>query len=198
MAKPEELEKFLDKNDEKFVGFCCLQVLDQDGYAKKTKGSCIEAPLHLDRTGNVVTLRAEFPADPLFYLAVRNEENTYVFGQWWFGPGSWCRTNQICALVPKDSQAIHKALEQSDNHTFVADAEVPFLQQASSRLMKVSFVTKEVKFLTKVTSATLELPEEAWTEVKRYRSRLWQSWKVWSGKDEKEKEKKKDDKKDSA
>lgn len=194
MAKPEELKKFIDEEDEKFTGFCNLRILDQDGYEKKTKGSVIEAPLFMEKRDGKVILEAEFPADPLFYLAVQKEEGMYLMGQWWLGSGGWARTNQICSLIPKLTQAIHAAMEKSGGPTFEVSAEMPFLKNSPSRLITVSFVSKEQRFTTKVVRASVQIPEADWSEYKQYRSRLWQSWKVWSGKDENEKKDKKEEK----
>jgi len=196
MAKPEELEKFMDEGDESFTGFCCLQILDQDGYPRKTRGSAIEAPLFFEAKGGAagaVVLEAEFAADPLFYLQVANEEGVYLYGQWWTGAGGWCRTNQIGAIIPKETNKAHS--EIGDKGSFVADVEIPFLQNAGDKLAKATFSVKEQRFVTKVVKVSLEIPADHWQELKRYRSKLWQSWKVWGGKDANEK--KKDEKKDA-
>mmetsp|Transcript_3039 Transcript_3039/g.5078 ORF Transcript_3039/g.5078 Transcript_3039/m.5078 type:complete len:196 (+) Transcript_3039:76-663(+) len=194
MAKAEDLAKFIDANDDNFTGFCCIQVLDQDGYQRKTKGSMVEAPVFLTKRDGLVILEAQFPSDPLFYLQIDDREGLHIFGQWWLGPGGWARTNQICSMLPITTQAIAKQIEQSGDGSFVAEAEVPFLKNAPSRLAKVSFVTKEARFQTKVLRAAIEMPVDSWTEMKEYRSRLWQSWKAWGGKDENEKKKKSTDK----
>eukprot|EP00927_Polykrikos_kofoidii_P077493 TRINITY_DN7442_c0_g1_i1.p1 TRINITY_DN7442_c0_g1~~TRINITY_DN7442_c0_g1_i1.p1 ORF type:complete len:229 (-),score=57.45 TRINITY_DN7442_c0_g1_i1:169-789(-) len=196
MVKPEELEKFVDDEDRNFTGFLSLQVLDQDGYAKKTKGSSLEAPLFYSKQTGVVRLEAEFPADPLFFLGVPQTDNTYLFGQWWMGPGGWARTNQIGMSIPTLATKIHRDMEEEGVKTFTMRVEIPFLKGSDQKLVTATVTTADKKFVTKVTKVTLEIPEAHWKEMKEYRSKLWQSWKVWSGKDENEKKKKDDEKKD--
>eukprot|EP00747_Dinoflagellata_sp_TGD_P190177 gnl/TRDRNA2_/TRDRNA2_51455_c0_seq1.p1 gnl/TRDRNA2_/TRDRNA2_51455_c0~~gnl/TRDRNA2_/TRDRNA2_51455_c0_seq1.p1 ORF type:complete len:219 (+),score=71.22 gnl/TRDRNA2_/TRDRNA2_51455_c0_seq1:42-659(+) len=197
----ENAKKVLDEADEFVCGFCALQILDQDGYVKKTKGSSIEAPLHLVPGADgddSVTLEALFPANPLFFLQITNEEGNYLFGRWWLGEAKWSRTNQVVTLIPKDTQAIHKQLDDEGTKTFTADSEMPFLRNAPANLIKVSFETKEQRFVTKLVSAKLQIPKAKWHEWKQYRLKLWKSSKSWGAedKDPKDDEKEKEEKKD--
>lgn len=194
---PKELtdgaKKVLDENDEIFCGFSSLQILDSDGYVKKTKGSSIEGTLHLKEEGDNIVLESVFPLSPLFYLQIANEEGLYVFGRWWMADAKWGRTNQICNLIPKDCQGIQSKLEGTE---FVCDAEVPFLKDAPSRLVKVKFGIKEQRFITKVIKTSVEIPKASWKEWKEYRLKLWRSSKSWAGEDkaaEEEKDKKEDE-----
>mmetsp|Transcript_16169 Transcript_16169/g.26227 ORF Transcript_16169/g.26227 Transcript_16169/m.26227 type:complete len:197 (+) Transcript_16169:29-619(+) len=190
MTSPTEgAQKVLDEKDEYTCGFCALQILDQDGYVKKQKGSQLEAPFHVTSTeGGMVTLEAQFSLNPLFFLQLLNEEGNFLFGRWWLGDAKWTRTNQICNLIPKDVQLLH----QGEVAQFTVDAEIPFLQNAPSNLAKVSFETKEQRFVTKVTKASVQIPQEKWMEWKQYRLKLWRSSKSWSGEDKADDDKDKD------
>ncbi|CAE8716450.1 unnamed protein product [Polarella glacialis] len=192
-------KRILDESDENACGFCVFYILDQDGYAKKTKGSAVEVPWYLSSSaGDDIVLEAELPANPLFFLQVSSEEGNYFWGQWWLGDAKRTKTNAICDLVPKDCKAIQKTLD-GDVTEFEVEAQMPFIKGSSSKLVKIKLTTKEQKFVTKVTSAKLTVPKALWTEWKEYRLRLWRSGKVWGGEDkddEKENDEKKDEKKD--
>jgi len=74
---------------------------------------------------------------------------------------------------------------------------MPFLRGAPERLVDVKCTAKEQRFIKKVTSASVVIPKDAWSEWKQYRLRLWRSSKSWAGEDKKEDENKdKEDKKD--
>ncbi|CAE8607412.1 unnamed protein product [Polarella glacialis] len=95
-----------------------------------------------------------------------------------------------------DCKVIQKSLD-GDNTEFEVEAQMPFIKNSSSKLVKVKLTTKEQKFVTKVTSAKLTMSKALWTEWKEYRLKLWRSGKVWGGDDkDDEKEKDKDEKKD--
>ena len=72
-------KSLLDEDDQNVCGFVALQTLDSDGYPKKTKGTAVEAPFHLVSSGEEIVLEANFPANPLFFLQISNEDN-YLFG----------------------------------------------------------------------------------------------------------------------
>merc|ERR1712137_1455266 len=110
--------------------------------------------------GGICMLEAEFPSDPLFFLQIARDEGAYVFGQWWFGPGGWARTNQICSLIPLETSKCHSQLDANEDGVFVANGEVPFLRNAPARLAQVSIKTKEVRYQTKVMKASVAMPEE--------------------------------------
>lgn len=189
-------KRILDENDENVCGFCLLQILDVDGYTKKTKGSAVEVPFHLVSTqGDAVVLEAQLALNPLFFLQISSEEGSYLFGQWWLGDAKRSKTNQICDLIPKDCHQIQKQLE-GDKVDFVVEALVPFLRNAPSRLVQVKFTTKEQRFVTKVVSAQVTLPKDVWQEWKQYRLKLWRSSKVWGGDDKDDDEKKEGEKKE--
>lgn len=205
MAEKAEKEKkaeakLLDEKDEAFCGFVHIQVLDQDGMQQKTLGGNVKAPLHMvsGEGTPVVELEAHFgvPVDPLFYLEVRNEENFFLWGQWWMDAPKWSEMNSFCNLVPIKTTDCHKNLEKSGNNTCTAQALCPFLKNSPDRLFEVTFTTKELKFKTKLTKATIKIPREAWTEWKQYRVRMWKSGKNWQGQEEKDDDKDKDKDKD--
>eukprot|EP00421_Protoceratium_reticulatum_P018687 CAMPEP_0168380460 /NCGR_PEP_ID=MMETSP0228-20121227/12371_1 /TAXON_ID=133427 /ORGANISM="Protoceratium reticulatum, Strain CCCM 535 (=CCMP 1889)" /LENGTH=202 /DNA_ID=CAMNT_0008393525 /DNA_START=44 /DNA_END=652 /DNA_ORIENTATION=+ len=191
-------KRLLDEDDEYVCGFCSLQLLDQDGYAKKTKGSSIQVPFHLaSADGDMVVLEAVFPMSQLFFLQIPGEEGNYLFGRWWIGE-RWSTNSQICELVVKDCQAIHKSLDGDarGGSTFSADAHMPFLRDCDARPVKVSYATKEQRFVTKVARATLQIPRASWLEWKQYRLKLWRVSKVWGGEDKNDDEKKEEEKKE--
>eukprot|EP00414_Alexandrium_minutum_P006874 CAMPEP_0113839202 /NCGR_PEP_ID=MMETSP0328-20130328/10952_1 /TAXON_ID=39455 /ORGANISM="Alexandrium minutum" /LENGTH=198 /DNA_ID=CAMNT_0000807797 /DNA_START=96 /DNA_END=692 /DNA_ORIENTATION=- /assembly_acc=CAM_ASM_000350 len=187
-------KRLLDENDEYVCGFCSLQLLDQDGYGKKTKGSSIQVPFHLASSdGDMIVLESVFPMNQLFYLQLPSEEGFNLFGRWWLGE-KWSTNTQICELVVKDCQAIHKALD-GDKKEFTVDAQVPFLRESDTRLIKVNITIKEQRFVTKVARASVQIPKASWLEWKQYRLKLWRMSKVWGGED-KDDEKKDEEKKD--
>jgi len=187
-------KRLLDENDENVCGFCSLQLLDQDGYGKKTKGSSSQVPFHLASTeGDVVVLEAVFPMSALFFLQIPGEEGNYLFGRWWLGE-KWSTNSQICELVVKDCQSIQRSLD-GDKTEFSMDAQMPFLRGSDTRLIKVNLTIKEQRFVTKVARATVHVPKAAWLEWKQYRLKLWRMSKVWGGED-KDEEKKDEEKKE--
>jgi len=97
-------------------------------------------------------------------------------------------------LIPKDTQTISNKIE---GDAFVCNAEMPFLQNASSKLVEVKFGTKEQRFVTKVMSAQVTIPKASWDEWKQYKLKLWRCSKSWAGEDkDKDKEEDKEEKKD--
>uniref|UniRef100_A0A7S1APT1 Uncharacterized protein n=1 Tax=Noctiluca scintillans TaxID=2966 RepID=A0A7S1APT1_NOCSC len=187
-------KRFVDEDDQNVCGFVTLQTLDSDGYAKKTKGTAIEAPFHLVSSGEEIVLEANFPANALFFLQISNEDN-YLFGRWWIGDATWSKTNQLCQVVPLRHKDIVKALEKDGSGTFTAGAEVPFLPRCSDseRLVRVNIETQEVKYVTKVVRVSVVIPKDLWNEWKQYRLKLWRRSKQWAGEDKTEDKKKKDE-----
>eukprot|EP00746_Dinoflagellata_sp_MGD_P073081 gnl/MRDRNA2_/MRDRNA2_29662_c0_seq1.p1 gnl/MRDRNA2_/MRDRNA2_29662_c0~~gnl/MRDRNA2_/MRDRNA2_29662_c0_seq1.p1 ORF type:complete len:206 (+),score=57.06 gnl/MRDRNA2_/MRDRNA2_29662_c0_seq1:88-705(+) len=186
----EGAKKVLDENEEYVCGFCSLQIVDGDGYIKKTKGSSIEAPFHIvSKPGDpTVILQAKFAQNPLFYLEVTNQEEHFLFGRWWMGDGKWSRTNQICTMIPLDCRGAHAAMEKTPD-AFEGKAEMPFINDAPNKLITVKLTTKEQKYQTKLTSATVEVSRESFNEWKQYRLKLWRSSKTWAGEDKSEEKK---------
>lgn len=196
MAKEDKAAtKLLDENDEAWCGFCSIQVLDQDGMQQKTLGGNAKAPLHLvsEEKANTVVLEANFgvPQDPLFFLEVRNEENFYLWGQFWGDGPKWSEQSHFCTMVPIRTQDCHKAMEKNGNTSFSAQCHCAFLKNSPDKLFTITFETKELKFKTKLTKLKLEVPREAWVEWKNYRLRMWKSGKNWKG-EEKDDDKDKD------
>merc|ERR1712083_77340 len=183
MGEAKAKAKFMDINDDAFCGFLNLQVLDSDGYSKKTKGMSQQAPLFLvsdPASGDPVVIETEFAVNPLFYVQVPAEENLYIFGQWWIGE-KFSQTSHICTTIPKACNQIHKEMEKSGTTEFVLQAEMPFLRNASSRLLQATVASKEQRFVTKVAKVRLEVPRSAWMEWKEYRARFWQYGKNQGG-----------------
>merc|ERR1719330_1924977 len=130
-------------------------------------------------------------ANPLFFLELRNEEQFFLWGQWWMDGPSHSAAKEICELVPLKMQDCHKQQEKTPNE-FRATALCEYLRASTSRLLDVQFTTVEKKFKTKLTKVTLAMPREAWMEYKSYRVRVWKASKLMSSQ---EKEEKKDEKK---
>jgi len=188
-------KKVFDEADEAFCGYVSLQALDQDGISGRTIGSSVTAPVHIVSApgDDVVLMEAHFLAtNPLFFLELRNEEQFYLWGQWWMDGPSHAANKEICTLVPIRMQECHKQQEKTPNE-FKAAAMCDFLRNSTSRLLDVQLTTVEKKFKTKLTKVTLAMPREAWMEYKAYRVRLWKASKAMQGQ---EKEDKKDEKKD--
>jgi len=175
-ALEKTIAKIVDENEDNFCGVCSLQVIDEYGYQKKTKGAAIEAPLFIVKEGGTVKLVAEFTPNPIFFLHLK-DEGDFLYGKWWYGPGNWSRSNQICQLVPK----LCKMPKEDNWEAFACKAEVPFLKGAPSRLSNVTFAIKEEKFTTKIVKATVEMSEADWKEWKAYRVKLWGVEKAWGG-----------------
>eukprot|EP00931_Biecheleriopsis_adriatica_P007292 TRINITY_DN108598_c0_g1_i1.p1 TRINITY_DN108598_c0_g1~~TRINITY_DN108598_c0_g1_i1.p1 ORF type:complete len:227 (-),score=78.60 TRINITY_DN108598_c0_g1_i1:66-686(-) len=190
-------KKILDENDELACGFCSFSVLDQDGYAKKTKGAAVDAPWHLIKSdAETVVLRADLPSNALFYLQVSNEDGLYFYGEWWLADEGKSKTNQICNVVPKECKLIHKNLD-GETTDFEVQAQMPLLKDSSSKLVAIKLSTKEQKFVTKVVQAELTVPKPLWLEWKQQRLTLWRASKCWKGEaaggDDEKKEEKKDE-----
>jgi len=166
-------KKWFDEADENFCGFMSLQIVDTDGYAKKTKGMDIKGPMYLvsDAKADTVVLEAEFSANPLFYCQVPNEESLLMFGKWWIGEKPSTLTT-IGASIPKSCQAAHKDMEKSSTTEFSMEVEMPLLKGAPSRLVSATIVTKEQKFITKVVKVSLKVPRASWMEWKQHRYRF--------------------------
>eukprot|EP00933_Yihiella_yeosuensis_P080996 TRINITY_DN94534_c0_g1_i1.p1 TRINITY_DN94534_c0_g1~~TRINITY_DN94534_c0_g1_i1.p1 ORF type:complete len:203 (-),score=71.85 TRINITY_DN94534_c0_g1_i1:268-876(-) len=185
MAEEKKLgdaaKKILDADDEFAIGFCAFHILDQDGYAKKTKGGAIEAPWHVaSSTAEAIVLEAELPSNALFYLQVSAEDNNYFYGSWWLQENKG-KNNVICNLVPKENKTIQKELDGKTE--FEVEAQMPLLKNSTKKLIKVKLSTIEAKFVTKVSKAQLTVPRALWTEFKEHRLTLWKASKVWKGED---------------
>eukprot|EP00397_Hematodinium_sp_SG-2012_P061882 GEMP01082660.1.p1 GENE.GEMP01082660.1~~GEMP01082660.1.p1 ORF type:complete len:206 (+),score=47.08 GEMP01082660.1:44-661(+) len=188
-------DKAMDLNDDTFCGFMALQTLDEDGYQKKTKGSSVEAPVHIEHVGNTVKITGYFTTpNPLFYLEIQNSDTQFVFGHVWFGGDKVSRTNEIGKIVPK-SMALLDA-ERSDEKTkgvAKAELQLAYIRDSTTRLCAVELNTVEKKFKTTLTKAVMTIPKDAWLELKAYRLKFWQQNKSWEafkkGDDEDEKKK---------
>jgi len=173
-AEAKAKGKFLDEEDENFCGYMSLMIVDQDGYKKTTKGMEIKGPMYMTsdgKTGDPVVLEAEFALNPLFYIAVPNEESLLMFGQWWIGEKASTLTT-IGSAIPKSTQVAHKDMEKSATTEFSMDVEMPLLKGAPSRLVRATITTKEQKFVTKVVKAKLEVPRASWLEWKQHRNKF--------------------------
>jgi len=187
----------MNEDDSFFCGFVKLQILDQDAYLRGVKGSEVAAPMHLKREGGKVFLEAQFAGSPLYYLEVQRQADYYLSGQMWYGDAKASPTNAIGKVVPKSCEQIVTTMEKTNTNEFTLKVEVPFLRNSADRLVPLKFVTREERFLTKVSKCSLELSEADWKEWKEYRLRFWRASKAWGlsgqegGDDD---DKKKDDK----
>merc|ERR1719272_1565454 len=143
-----------------------------------TKGSSIEAPWHLSQQAGHVVLTAEFAPNLLFYAQINNEDSLFLSGSFWYGEAKWSKTNDICRLIPKSCQEIHKEIigGTTCGH-FVAEADVPFLSNSPAKLLRVTVGTKEQRFVTKIVKVSVLIPDSHWAEWKMYHLRLWQAAK---------------------
>eukprot|EP00440_Ansanella_granifera_P010692 gb/GFBE01011601.1/.p1 GENE.gb/GFBE01011601.1/~~gb/GFBE01011601.1/.p1 ORF type:complete len:208 (+),score=72.12 gb/GFBE01011601.1/:1-624(+) len=174
-------KKILDENDELACGFCSFIILDQDGYAKKTKGCAVDAPWHLLKSdADSVVMQADLPANALFYLQIANEDGLYLYGEWWLGDAGKSKSNQICDLIPKECKLIQKALD-GDKTDFEVQAQMPLLKNSSARPITLKVSTQEQKFVTKIVRAELTVPKSLWLEWKQQRLTMWRASKAWKG-----------------
>merc|ERR1712196_264993 len=97
-----------------------------------------------------VVLEAEFPSNALFFMQVPSEDSLYLFAQFWLGE-KFSQTTQICSAVPKLTNQIHKELEKAGSQEFTLEGEMPLLKNYTSRLLTINVLSKEHKFVTKVT-----------------------------------------------
>jgi len=186
----------LDENNENVCGFCSFEVLDHDGYVKKTKGCKIEAPFHhiteqvMSGDGDSVVLQSYFSTNPLNFLQISFDES-FLAGKWWFSGNDWSRTNQLCILLPKQMKLISDELEGATQ--FSVQAHIPFLRQASSRLVEARFAVQTQRRISKVVGVEIRIPMEAWLEFKQYRLKLFQVVEIWKKDDKKKNDKKEEE-----
>merc|ERR1719197_1486296 len=99
---------------------------------QKTLGGNAKAPLHLVSAEGapVVVMEAYFgvPTNPLFFLELRNEENFFLYGQWWIGGPKYEETSSLCTTVPIRTQDCHKSIEKNGDGTFTAQTYCEFLK----------------------------------------------------------------------
>mmetsp|Transcript_92783 Transcript_92783/g.267891 ORF Transcript_92783/g.267891 Transcript_92783/m.267891 type:complete len:202 (+) Transcript_92783:348-953(+) len=189
-------KKVFDESDEAFCGFISLQTLDQDGISGRTLGAMVKAPLHItsEPGADQVVMEALFlPANPLFYLELRSEEQYYLWGQCWMDGPTYSEAKTICVLNPVKMQDCHKHMEKSGGSTFPGAAMCEALRDSAKRQFAVEFTTEEKKFKTKLSKVVLTIPREAWMEFKQHRVRMWKSSKTelagaGGGDDDKKKE----------
>jgi len=191
----EAAEKVLDAKDEAFISFCYVQILDRDGIGTKTKGSSVTGPVQIisEPGADTVVMQALFAGDdPLFFLEVRNEDQYYMYGQFWMDSAKHSEDKVFCTMTPVLTQSLHKAMEKSGTHNFEAKAICPFLRNSTDRPIKVVGTVVEKKFTTKLSGVRLEVARKDWEEFKAYRVRFWKAGKNWSGAEEKKDDKEKD------
>lgn len=195
----KQYEKAMDAKDETFCGSIKLCVIDQDGYQRKLKGNSVDAPLHIEHVNGQVRLTAYFtPQNPLFFLEFKNESEFYLYGQLWAGSDpSASKTNEIGRILPKSLAQIHKEADENNGKS-CAQLEIPFLKNLGSRLADIELTTVENRFKVSLSSITINIPLESWTELKTYRLRFWSYNKLWEAfkKDVKDDEEKDKDKKE--
>merc|ERR1711862_913997 len=195
MGKVEK--RVFDENDEAFCGYCSMQMLDSDGLPSRVKGGSVKAPVQIvsEPGAETVVFEACFlTADPLFYLAIRSEEQFFLFGQWWMDGPKCSEGNTICTLVPTKMQDCIKQQEKTPN-PFSGKAICPMLRSSTTRLLSASFETEDKKFLTKLAKVTLTMPRQAWLEYKGYRVRAWKASKNMAAQEKDDDDEKKDEEK---
>lgn len=191
--------KVMDPEDESFCGFVKLHIVDQDGLGKVTKGNNIEGVLHVKREGETVKLCADWTLNPLYYMKIERDNQLFCYGSMWYGEQKKSTLNTVACIVPKNCQKVMEELEKNEkgkqSECFL-EADMPFLANSPNRLVQVKLITKEERYVTKVTGVELHVPQKAWTEWKEYRLRFWRQSKAWSGtggEDKEDDDKKKDE-----
>mmetsp|Transcript_41151 Transcript_41151/g.94658 ORF Transcript_41151/g.94658 Transcript_41151/m.94658 type:complete len:213 (-) Transcript_41151:85-723(-) len=184
-------KRVLDEENQYVAGFMSLAILDQDGYARKTKGSQTEAPFHLRIDGDNYILESVFRTDPVFHQCIpsETEQVLYLMGKWWMGE-KHSATSEIAQLVLKECPAIHKQLD-GDKKDFTVECMIPFLPEADKKenLVTATFTTKEQRFVTKVTKCSIVIPKAKWDAWRLFRLKLWRVSKAFGGNDEEDKDK---------
>mmetsp|Transcript_24367 Transcript_24367/g.44719 ORF Transcript_24367/g.44719 Transcript_24367/m.44719 type:complete len:212 (+) Transcript_24367:85-720(+) len=187
-------KRVLDDESQYVAGFMSLAILDQDGYARKLKGSQSEAPFHLRMDGDNYILESVFRTDPIFHQEIPAEKEFYIMGKWWMGE-KHSATTEIAQLIVKDLGSIHKQLD-GDKKDFTLECMIPFLPNADQKenLVMATFTTKEQRFVTKVTKCSIVIPKAKWDAWRLFRLKLWRISKAWGGneEDKEDKDKKED------
>lgn len=177
-------DKVFDEKNELFSGTINLYVLDGDGYAKKTKGSAVEAVLHLEPAPEGVKLVAHFSSsNPLFYLQVKSDDSLYLFGTLNVGLGKASKLMEIGRFLPKRLSDLDNEIEASQTKTIgTAQMEMGFLKNFQDKLANVEIVVGDKRQTRgKLHRITVGIPTDAWKEIKEYRIRSYLQDKAWEG-----------------
>jgi len=167
------------------VGFCALQLVDQDGLPRRGRRCCrAEAPWHLSRRGapDGVLLRAEFADSPFLAVELSGGSGDFLAGAFWDGGGPRSRANVFAVLVSRSCDAVladaAEGLEpQAVAEEATVEASLPFLDggQALARLA----LAPSRGGGARLAAVTLELPHSAWAswmarrEAHRHHAKLW-------------------------
>jgi len=177
-------DKVFDEKNELFSGTISLYVLDMDGYAKKTKGSSVEAVLHMEEAPEGVKLVAHFSSsNPLFYLQVKSDDQLYLFGTLSVGLGKSCKMMEIGRFQPKRLSDLDSEIDTSPGkNTGTAQLELGFLKNFQDRLANVEIIVGDKRQTRgKLHRITVGIPTDAWKEIKEYRIRSYLQDKAWEG-----------------
>jgi len=195
--------KVFDEKDELFSGTVSLNILDEDGYVRKIKGSSVDAIVHCEKAPEGIKLISCFnPLNPLFHLEIKGEQSHYLFGQIFVGMSKGSKLMEIGRLVPKKMSELTDEMEKN-NGVGTAQLEMPFVKDLAKKLANVEVSTVEKKFKRTISGLVVGIPADAWKEIKEYRIRSYLQDKTWEGlkkagdEEKKEDGEKKEDKEDA-
>lgn len=189
--------KVFDEKDELFSGNLALNVLDEDGYVKKIKGSSASSVVHCEKAPEGVKLLSYFnPTNPLFHLEIKGEQNHYLFGQVFAGIGKGTPLMEIGRIVPKKMSELNEEMDKN-NGVGAAQLEMVFVKDYCKKLANIEITSVEKRFKRTIASMVIGIPADSWKEIKEYRIRSYLQDKTWEGlKKAGDEEKKDDEKKD--
>jgi len=173
--------KVFDEKDELFSGTVTLNILDEDGYVRKIKGSQTDAVVHCEKAPEGVKLISCFnPTNPLFYLEIKGEQSHYLFGQVFCGLSKGSKLMEIGRIVPKKMSELNDEMEKN-NGKGSAQLEMPFVKDLAKKLANIEVTSLEKKFKRTISGLVIGIPADAWKEIKEYRIRSYLQDKTWEG-----------------
>ncbi|PHJ24946.1 hypothetical protein CSUI_001210 [Cystoisospora suis] len=157
-----------------FVGYCRAFVVDSDGLQRKTKGSRVEAPLHMRAEGNKKIFSAYFPAkDPVVMLKLQAEQQEYVYGKMW--AGTICKPDEnpnnnrlLCVIEGQNCKKLSDEVDGSPDNFCKCKAYMPFLVDCYSKPLDARMTTVDEKFVTKLVKVEVEIPDDLYADWLKY------------------------------
>ncbi|EPR58321.1 hypothetical protein TGPRC2_211030 [Toxoplasma gondii TgCatPRC2] len=170
----ELVSKVEDQDLLPFVGYCRIFVVDNDGLQRKTKGSRVEAPLHMRVENGKRIFSAYFPPkDPVTMLKIQSDEQEFIYGKLWVGtickPEENPNTNRLlCVIQGQNCKRLSEEVDSSPDSTCKCKAYMPFLPECYSKPVDVRLTTADEKFVTKLVKLEVEVPDEMYEPWMRY------------------------------
>ncbi|PFH32312.1 hypothetical protein BESB_016300 [Besnoitia besnoiti] len=157
-----------------FVGYCRVFVVDNDGLQRKTKGSRVEAPVHMRAEGGKRIFTAYFPPkDPVTMLKLQSDEQEFVYGKVWVG--AFCKpeenpnTNRLLfVLQGQNCKRLAEEVDASSDSTCTCKAFMPFLEDCYSKPVEARLTTADEKFVTKLVKLEVEVTDDVYEQWLRY------------------------------